>query len=169
MIIILARLGLRARRKWSPSNSAISTGRAGRTCRAWQRSEPRSRADPAPMSAKHWPTTSGRIVSRHRAPLFVSVRAPHGPFKDGTVLNNHTEGRVHPKPEVRPPLPICGIPMSCAIAWRPIWSAKVRRSPEVSDMLRHRSRASTLIYAKLDIEGLRSIAQALALPWRVHK
>jgi integrase/recombinase XerD len=33
--------------------------------------------------------------------------------------------------------------------------------PEVSDMLRHRSRASTLIYAKLDIEGLRSIAQ----PW----
>jgi hypothetical protein len=33
--------------------------------------------------------------------------------------------------------------------------------PEVSDMLRHRSRASTMIYAKLDIEGLRSIAQ----PW----
>jgi len=31
---------------------------------------------------------------------------------------------------------------------------------EVSDMLRHRSRASTLIYAKVDIEGLRSIAQA---------
>ncbi len=35
--------------------------------------------------------------------------------------------------------------------------------PEVSDLLRHRSRASTLIYAKLDIEGLRSIAQ----PWPV--
>lgn len=35
--------------------------------------------------------------------------------------------------------------------------------PEVSDMLRHRSRASTMIYAKLDIEGLRSIAQ----PWPV--
>ena len=29
-------------------------------------------------------------------------------------------------------------------------------------MLRHRSRASTLIYAKLDIEGLRSIAPAVA-------
>ena len=35
--------------------------------------------------------------------------------------------------------------------------------PEVTDMLRHRSRASTMIYAKLDIEGLRSIAQ----PWPV--
>jgi integrase/recombinase XerD len=32
---------------------------------------------------------------------------------------------------------------------------------EVSDMLRHRSRTSTMIYAKLDIEGLRSIAR----PW----
>ena len=31
---------------------------------------------------------------------------------------------------------------------------------EVGDMLRHRSRASTMIYAKLDIEGLRSIAQS---------
>jgi integrase/recombinase XerD len=34
---------------------------------------------------------------------------------------------------------------------------------EVSDMLRHRSRVSTMIYAKLDIDGLRSIAQ----PWPV--
>jgi hypothetical protein len=34
---------------------------------------------------------------------------------------------------------------------------------EIGDVLRHRSRASTLIYAKLDIEGLRSIAQ----PWPV--
>ena len=34
---------------------------------------------------------------------------------------------------------------------------------EIGDMLRHRSRASTMIYAKLDIDGLRSIAQ----PWPV--
>jgi site-specific recombinase XerD len=32
---------------------------------------------------------------------------------------------------------------------------------EVSNMLRHRSRTSTMIYAKLDIDGLRTIAQ----PW----
>jgi len=34
---------------------------------------------------------------------------------------------------------------------------------EVGDMLRHRCRSSTMIYAKLDIDGLRSIAQ----PWPV--
>ena len=34
---------------------------------------------------------------------------------------------------------------------------------EVGDMLRHRSRRSTMIYAQLDIEGLRGIAQ----PWPV--
>jgi len=34
---------------------------------------------------------------------------------------------------------------------------------EIGDMLRHRSRASTMMYAKLDVDGLRSIAQ----PWPV--
>lgn len=31
---------------------------------------------------------------------------------------------------------------------------------DVGDLLRYRSRASTMIYAKLDIDGLRSIAQS---------
>jgi integrase/recombinase XerD len=34
---------------------------------------------------------------------------------------------------------------------------------EVGDVLRHRSRTSTMVYARLDIDGLRSIAQ----PWPV--
>lgn len=34
---------------------------------------------------------------------------------------------------------------------------------EISDVLRHRSRSSTMIYARLDIDGLRS----LAMPWPV--
>jgi integrase/recombinase XerD len=34
---------------------------------------------------------------------------------------------------------------------------------EVSDVLRHRSRGSTMIYARLDVGGLRSVAQ----PWPV--
>ena len=35
------------------------------------------------------------------------------------------------------------------------------RHEEIGDLLRHRSRATTMIYAKLDTDGLRSIAQ----PW----
>jgi hypothetical protein len=31
---------------------------------------------------------------------------------------------------------------------------------EISDMLRHRSRAATMIYARMDIDNLRSIAPA---------
>ena len=34
---------------------------------------------------------------------------------------------------------------------------------EIGDMLRHRARQSTMIYAKLDVDGLRSIAR----PWPV--
>jgi site-specific recombinase XerD len=34
---------------------------------------------------------------------------------------------------------------------------------EVGDVLRHRSRTSTMIYAKMDLDGLRSIAQAWPL------
>jgi len=30
---------------------------------------------------------------------------------------------------------------------------------EIGDMLRHRNRRTTMIYAKLDIEGLRSVAR----------
>jgi site-specific recombinase XerD len=32
---------------------------------------------------------------------------------------------------------------------------------EISETLRHRSRATTLLYARLDLDGLRTIAQ----PW----
>jgi hypothetical protein len=34
---------------------------------------------------------------------------------------------------------------------------------EVGDVLRHRARGSTMVYARLDIDGLRSVAQ----PWPV--
>jgi hypothetical protein len=34
---------------------------------------------------------------------------------------------------------------------------------EVGDVLRHRVRSSTMVYARLDIDGLRSVAQ----PWPV--
>ena len=57
---------------------------------------------------------------------------------------------------------VCGI--ACSAAQPGDASGPARASlEEIGDMLRHRSRASTMIYARLDVDGLRSIAQ----PWPV--
>jgi site-specific recombinase XerD len=93
--------------------------------------------------------------------LFVTGRAPHGPFKSGAVLNEILR-TAFARTGVTPPGPYVG----SHVLRHSLATNLVRQGAsldEVSDMLRHRSRSSTLIYAKLDIEGLRSIAQ----PWPV--
>jgi integrase/recombinase XerD len=93
--------------------------------------------------------------------LFVKKRPPHVAFKDGQVLNNILR-RAFVKTGVKPPAPYVG----SHILRHSLATALVRRGAsldEIGDMLRHRSRASTMIYAKLDVDGLRSIAQ----PWPV--
>lgn len=95
-------------------------------------------------------------VSTSRA-LFVSARAPHGPFKDGQVLNAILKD-AFARCGVKPPCPYVG----SHVLRHSLATNLVRKGAsldEVRDVLRHRSRASTLIYAKVDIEGLRSIAQ----------
>lgn len=99
-------------------------------------------------------------VSTSRA-LFVTARAPHGPFKDGQVLNTILK-KAFARTGMTPPCRYVG----SHILRHSLATNLIRQGatlPEVSDMLRHRSRASTMIYAKLDIEGLRSIAQ----PWPI--
>ncbi len=99
-------------------------------------------------------------VSNSRA-LFVVGHAPHKPFKDGTILNSVLK-KAFTRTGLTPPVPFVGShvlrhSLAAALAHR---GASLE---EIADMLRHQSRASTLIYAKLDIEGLRTIAQ----PWPV--
>lgn len=99
-------------------------------------------------------------VSTSRA-LFVTLRAPHGPFKDGQVLNAILKD-AFAATGVTPPSPYVG----SHVLRHSLATNMVRKGAslaEVSDILRHRSRASTMIYARLDIDGLRSIAQ----PWPV--
>jgi integrase/recombinase XerD len=99
-------------------------------------------------------------VSTSRA-LFVTARAPHGPFKDSQVLNEILK-QAFAATGVTPPCPYVG----SHVLRHSLATNMVRKGAslaEVSDMLRHRSRATTMIYAKLDIDGLRSIAQ----PWPV--
>jgi integrase/recombinase XerD len=96
-------------------------------------------------------------VSTSRA-LFVTNRAPHGPFKDGQVLNTIIKA-AFARTGVTPPCRYVG----SHVLRHSLATNLVRQGAsltEVGDMLRHRSRASTMIYAKLDIEGLRSIAQS---------
>lgn len=93
--------------------------------------------------------------------LFVTERAPHRPFKGGQVLNAVLR-EAFARAGVKPPAPYVG----SHVLRHSLATQLVREGAsleEVGNMLRHRSRASTLIYARLDIESLRSIAQ----PWPV--
>jgi site-specific recombinase XerD len=98
-----------------------------------------------------------RKSSSSRA-LFVKKRPPHVGFKDGQVLNNILR-RAYVTTGLKPPVPYVG----SHILRHSLATALVRRGAsleEVGDMLRHRSRSTTMIYAKLDVDGLRTIAQS---------
>ena len=111
--------------------------------------------------AKRWPITSAWIAWTASRALFVTERAPHRAFKDGQVLNIILRDAFS-RTSFKPPAPYVG----SHVLRHSLATNLVRRGAsldEIGDMLRHRSRASTMIYAKLDIDGLRSIAQ----PWPV--
>ena len=89
--------------------------------------------------------------------LFVSSRPPHKPFKNskmlGTILQN-----AFKKIGLEPPQKYVGSHL-----FRHSLATDMLRKgaslDEVSDVLRHRSRQTTMIYAKYDIDALRSIAR----------
>jgi integrase/recombinase XerD len=102
----------------------------------------------------------GRVSTTSRA-LFVTLRAPNRPFKNGQIINAILKGALAAT-GVKPPTPYVG-----SHVLRHRLATEMLRAgaslEEIGDVLRHRSRASTMIYVRLDIEGLRSIAQ----PWPV--
>ena len=156
MMLLLARLGLRA-----PEVIAIQLGdidwRAGELLVRGKG----KRHDRVPIPPDVGEALTAYIrhdrVSTSRS-LFVSLHAPHGPFKDGGVLNDILKG-AFAATGVTPPHPYVG----SHVLRHSLATNMVRKGAslaEVSEMLRHRSRASTMIYAKLDIDGLRSIARS---------
>lgn len=94
--------------------------------------------------------------------LFVTERAPRQPFYDAQILNSVLK-EAFIKTGLRPPVRYVG-----ANVLRHSLAMKLMKNgsslPEVGDVLRHRSRRTTMIYARVDIEGLRSVAQ----PWPVE-
>jgi site-specific recombinase XerD len=93
--------------------------------------------------------------------LFVAELAPRKPFRDAQILNSILEAAFI-KTGLRPPTRYVG-----AHVLRHSLAVKlIRRGAsllEVGNVLRHRSRQTTMIYAKVDIENLRLVAQ----PWPV--
>lgn len=93
--------------------------------------------------------------------MFVTHRAPHRPFKDSQIVNDILKEALKATGQ-KPVTPYVGSHLlRHSLATQLVNTGASLE--EVGDVLRHRSRTSTMIYARLDIDGLRSIAQ----PWPV--
>ena len=159
MVLLLARLGLRA-----PEVIAMQLDDID-----WRSGEIIVRGKGARHDRLPLPPDVGEALADyirlHRITtsrvLFVTDRPPHRPFKDGQVLNGILKD-AFASTGLTPPVPYVG-----AHILRHSLATNLVRSgaslEEISDTLRHRSRASTMMYAKLDIDGLRAIAR----PWPV--
>jgi len=93
--------------------------------------------------------------------LFVTHSPPHRPFRHGGVLNLILR-QAFAKTGLKPPVPYAG----SHILRHSLAVGLVRKGAsieEIADMLRHRRRSSTMLYARLDVDGLRTVAQ----PWPV--
>jgi site-specific recombinase XerD len=90
--------------------------------------------------------------------MFVTHRAPHRGFKDGQIVNAILKDALAATGQ-KPVTPYVGSHLlRHSLATRLV--NKGASLAEVGDVLRHRVRSSTMVYARLDIDGLRSVAQA---------
>jgi site-specific recombinase XerD len=90
--------------------------------------------------------------------LFVSSKVPYPPFVNARILNTALSDGLK-RTGLKPPQKYVGSHLlrhSLAIDML----RKGASLDEIGDVLRHRSRMSTTIYAKHDVQGLRSIARA---------
>lgn len=90
--------------------------------------------------------------------LFVSSKIPYRPFEDAQILNVVLRSAFE-KTGLKPPQKYVG----SHVLRHSLATDMLRNGAsldEIGDVLRHRSRMTTTIYAKHDIEGLRSIARA---------
>lgn len=162
MLLLMARLGLRA-----PEVIAIQLDDID-----WRAGELLVRGKGQRHDRLPLPSDAGEAISEYlqkertsatTRTLFVTHRAPNRPFKDSQIINDILK-EAFVATGVKPPTPYVG-----SHVLRHSLATNMVRSgaslEEVGDLLRHRSRATTMIYAKLDIDGLRSVAQ----PWPISE
>lgn len=90
--------------------------------------------------------------------LFVSSTPPNNPFADAQILNTALK-QAYADTGLKPPQKYVG----SHLLRHSLATDMLRKGAsldEIGDVLRHRSRMSTTIYARHDVDGLRSIAQA---------
>lgn len=160
MLLLMARLGLRAHEVIAIRLDDID----------WRAGELLVRGkgklhDRLPITTEVGDALS-RYLREERGPagcrtMFVTHRAPHRPFKGGQIVNAILKEALAATGQ-KPVTPYVGSHLlRHSLATRLV---NVGASlAEVGDVLRHRCRSSTMVYARLDIDGLRSIAQ----PWPV--
>lgn len=157
MLLLLARLGLRA-----PEVVAIQLDDID-----WQAGEILIRGkgklhDRMPLVADVGEAIvdyikNGRVGTSRT--LFVSSFGPHRPFKDAQILN-YILHEAYEKTGLEPPQKYVG----SHVLRHSLATDMLRKGAsldEIGDVLRHRSKMTTTIYAKHDINALRSIAR----PW----
>ena len=160
MLLLMARLGLRAAEVIAIRLDDID----------WRAGELLVRGkgklhDRLPISAEVGEALS-RYLREERGPatcraVFVTHRAPHRAFKDGQIVNAILKDALAATGQ-KPVTPYVGSHLlRHSLATRLVNAGA--SLDEVGDVLRHRSRTSTMVYARLDVDGLRSVAQ----PWPV--
>jgi integrase/recombinase XerD len=156
MVLLLARLGLRP-----PEVTAIQIDDID-----WRSAEIIVRGKGGRHDRVPLPTDVGEALANYikldrittSRSLFVTERPPHRPFKDSQILNLILKD-AFARTGLKPPAPYVG----SHVLRHSLATNLVQRGAsleEVGDMLRHRSRAATMLYARLDVDGLRSIAQS---------
>jgi integrase/recombinase XerD len=89
--------------------------------------------------------------------LFVTAKAPHPPFKDASILNTLLQDAFK-RTRLKPPQRYVG----AHLLRHSLATDMLRKGAsldEIGDVLRHRSRMTTTIYAKYDLDSLRSVAR----------
>ncbi|MGO9773194.1 MAG: site-specific integrase [Roseiarcus sp.] len=156
MLLVLARLGLRG-----PEVIAIQLDdidwRAGTILIRGKG----KRHDRMPLPEDAGKAIVDYIRNGRRGPsrsLFVSNTVPYRPFVNAQILNTVLSGAFD-QTGLKPPQKYIGT----HLLRHSLATDMLRKGAsldEIGDVLRHRARASTMIYAKHDVEGLRSIARS---------
>lgn len=160
MLLLMARLGLRAVEVIAIQLDDIDWRAGELTVRGKGKLH-----DRLPITVEVGDALS-RYLREERGPatcrtMFVTHRAPHRPFKDGQIVNAILKEALKATGQ-KPVTPYVGSHLlRHSLATQLVNTGA--SLDEVGDVLRHRSRSSTMIYARLDSDGLRSIAQ----PWPV--